>query len=256
MHIGALILAGGSLRESPGVPKGLLSFGGKTLVRRALDACLESSSVEMVCVVAPENVLYTLPAETQKPLISILDSGDLVSNVIAGTEALGSDSDRWVLIVTGDLPFITRETIDTFIDECRRLEADGYYSILDKEQLERDYPGTKRTYGRVREGVFTGGNVFLIRSSLLLANKELMRRLYDARKSPVRLAGIVGIPLLIKYLLKSMTIADAERRVSRIVGAPVRAVRTTRSEIGIDVDKPEDIAYIEKLYARGGGVAQ
>lgn len=251
MRVDALVLAGGSLKGDPTRHRSLLAFGGRTLAEIAAAACFEAGSVRRVCFVAPAAVLERLPPEPPKPVIAIEATADLVRNVVAGAEALGRDA--LVAIVTGDLPFITGETIDAFVDECARVEADGFYPVLAKDVLEARYPGTKRTYGRTRDGVLTGGNIFLVKASVLLDNQGLMRRLYDARKSPLRLAGVVGVPLLVKFALGLMSIADAERRVSELVGAPVRAVRTARPEIGIDVDKPEDVAFVEAYMRNSGG---
>ena len=50
-----------------------------------------------------------------------------------------------------------------------------------------------------------------------------------------------------EILLGQLTIAEAERRVSQLVGARGSAVITSYAEIGVDVDKPADLELAEEL---------
>ncbi len=245
MQISALILGGGTLSNGNVRPKALIEINGKKLIEIALDACLEAQSVNEICLIAPPEVLELIPDENRKTLAKAISSDNLIDNVIAGGKILKNAD--YVLIVAGDLPYITAKVIDGFISECLRYPSSGYYPILKKETLEEAFPGTIRTYAKLREGTFTGGNIFLIRKEVILSNEDFLRELLKARKSPFKLAGILGLFFLLKAVLGVITIEEAERRVSKIVNAPVKAVITKFPEIGIDIDKQEDIKY---LYAK------
>lgn len=247
MSISALILGGGTLSNGSTVFKGLLEINGKKLVEIAVDACLEALSINDICVVAPPEVLEVITDENRKTLIKATSSENLIDNVIAGGKILKNAD--YILIVAGDLPFITAKVIDGFISECFRYPSSGYYPILKKETLEEAFPGTERTYAKLKEGTFTGGNIFLIKTEVILSNEEFLRELLKARKSPFKLAGIVGLFFLLKTVLGIITIEEAEKRVSKIVNAPVKAVITEFPEIGIDIDKQKDIEYISTTNA-------
>lgn len=242
MSISALILGGGTLGNTIPTPKGLLQIDGKRLIEIAVEACINASLVNEVCVVAPREALDLIHEKPGKTLVKLESSKNLIDNVISGVKAL--ESADFILIVAGDLPFINGKIIDGFIKECFQYPSSGYYPILEKGFLEKAYPGTERTYAKLKEGMFTGGNIFLVKAEVILSNEDFLRELLKARKSPFKLAGVVGFKLLLKALLGILTIEEAEKRISKIVNAPVKAIITHFPEIGIDIDKQEDIEYI------------
>ena len=52
------------------------------------------------------------------------------------------------------------------------------------------------------------------------------------------MARRVGMRTLLRFVTRSLTVADAERRAERTLGFTVRVVRTPHAELGMDVDKP------------------
>ncbi len=155
----------------------------------------------------------------------------------------------WVLACTGDIPFLTAGAVSGFLRECRRREADFYYPIITRQDAEARFSGVKRTYARLRDGVFTGGNLFLVRRSIIgevLPKAEDFIRL---RKKPLAMAWLVGPGFLFAYLLGFLTIAMVERRISGLVGYRGAAVNSDYPEIGVDVDKISDLALARRLLA-------
>jgi len=151
-------------------------------------------------------------------------------------------SDRF-LLVTADLPFLTSEAVDDFIARC----SPGTmltYPIVDADVAAEKYPGMKRTVVALREGAFTGGNLAVIDSALMRRSLPIMRRAYAYRKSPLKLAAMVGFGTLARLALarvfpKSLRISSLERAVSRFLDGPVVAIPTRYPEIGADIDNLE-----------------
>src|SRR5436189_299813 len=83
-------------------------------------------------------------------------------------------------------------------------------------------PGMRRTYARLREGTFTGGNAVLVRPDVLLSQAAIVREAYAMRKKPWQLARLLGPLVITKYVLGRLRIADAEAAVGRILGVPAR----------------------------------
>ena len=123
--------------------------------------------------------------------------------------------------------------------------ADLVYPIVEKSVCEAAYPGVKRTYARLKDGTFTGGNLFLLDPALISKFLPRLRAVLDARKQPLKLAGLVGPGFLVKMLLGQLRIAELEARVSRILGVEARALITGRAAVGTDVDKDADLALAE-----------
>ena len=89
-----------------------------------------------------------------------------------------------LLIMPTDIPFITTAAIDDFIAQSEIHQADFYYPITSKEVNEHKFPGVSRTYVKLREGTFTGGNLFIIRSRVINQVMHMAEELVKRRKAP------------------------------------------------------------------------
>ena len=61
------------------------------------------------------------------------------------------------------------------------------------------------------------------------------------RKRPLALARRVGGDGLLKLLLGRLSLAEVEARAQRILGVEARALVTPYPEVGVDVDREEDL---------------
>lgn len=155
------------------------------------------------------------------------------------------------LICTADLPLLTREAVTDFVARCSP-RALLNYAIVPAHLCEERFPGMKRTTLRLREGRFTGGNLSLCHTESLRRALPRLERAYAARKSPVRLAGLVGMRALLLVGLAALapglvSVAALERCVSRIFGGEVRAVPSEYPEIGVDIDSADQYRYLLSL---------
>lgn len=247
----AIILAGGTVKGQ-NIPKSLFKVGDRNLLQITLDACERSRLVDEVIVICPAQAASYLNGYS-KVKDWIESSEDLIERIYTAIDRTRADD---LLILPVDMPFITAEIIDGFIEECLAEPVGGYYPILTREMLEERFPGTKRTYAKLKDGIYTGGNIFLIKKTVMINRRDFIEELYEARKKPFKLARAVGISMFIKGLLRILTVREAEERVSKLVNAPLKAVYTRYPEIGIDIDKPEDVEYVRRyLEARDARVS-
>ena len=222
-----------------------IPFAGKTMLRHVVDALNASSYVGEIGVVGNtvcEGVIRVIPP-----------AGTIMDNLIAGTEAYSSAGH--VLIVTSDIPLVTPEAIDDFIERCGDLSADFYYPVVSKVDSEAKFPGMPRTYAKLAEGTFTGGNIMVVRAQFIAENGGLIREILNARKSVSKLARLIGFGTLVRALIAqtmwpgALNICALENTVGRILNGKVKAVQTPYAEISADVDKLEHIEAIEKMLA-------
>jgi GTP:adenosylcobinamide-phosphate guanylyltransferase len=236
-----VVLAGGRDRGELAAATGisyrpLLDIGGQPVIARLLTALHASDRVGRIAVVAPEPVLAAA-AEHHADLR--VPSGDsFIANLLAGVDALASP---YVLIVTGDLPLLTTAGVDEFIDRSLAAEAEITYPIIPKEVCEARFPGGKRTWVRLRDGVFTGGNAVTLTRDFANRSRALIAGLYASRKNPLKLASVLGFGFVIGLLRGRLTLADIERRASTIVGGRAKAVICSHPELGFDIDKLSDL---------------
>jgi hypothetical protein len=73
----------------------------------------------------------------------------------------------------------------------------------------------------------------------------------EARKNIWQQVRLLGIGTLIKFALRRLTVADAERVASRALGCQGRAVITPYPEMGMDVDKPHQLDMARAILEGG-----
>ena len=234
----ALVLGGGdpgeALATAHGVSvKPLIDLGGRPMGQYVLEALRGSSRVKRVAYVGP----LTPPMRALVDL-EVPDAGRLIANLESGLRALGEQ--RRVLVATADIPLVTGAMLGEMLSAAP--EAGLVYPIVRREVCEAAFPGVKRTYAKLKEGAFTGGNVFLLDPALALRFLPKIEQLLALRKRPAALAGLIGWPVLLKLLAGRLTLGELERRVSAILGAEVRALISEHAAIGTDVDKEGDLA--------------
>ncbi|HYG58331.1 MAG TPA: hypothetical protein VD902_09755, partial [Symbiobacteriaceae bacterium] len=134
------------------------------------------------------------------------------------------------------------EIIDGLVALCRQKPADIYYPIVEKSIGENKYPFVKRTYVTLREGIFTGGNLFIVNPEVIESTAPKARRFLDYRKAPLKMAMLLGITFVLRYLLfRNLNLQELEAKVSQMWDLRGAVVVCPWPEVGIDVDKPSDL---------------
>lgn len=235
MQVDAIILAG----DKEG--RARLPIGPRPMIAWVIAALQASECIRSLAVVGSPELAADLP-----PGITLVPAGPTtVDSALNGAAAFPGA--EWLLLVTADIPLLKPEAVRDFLDRCRQRPADFYYPIVSRENNEASYPGVKRTYVRLREGTFTGGNMVLIRNSALLACARQGQELVRLRKSPLGLSRLIGFKFIIKFLTHRLTIAEAEKHFSRLLGARGAGIISPYPEIGIDVDKESDLKLARRV---------
>ncbi len=246
--IDAIVLAGGRQDElsasTLGAPnKAFVPIAGKTLVERTLSALRSSWRIGRIVAVVPEPE-RTSPALAQADETRVAGA-TMTLSLRSGLRDLAPDA--LVLVAASDLPILSRDAIDEFLDLATVSDADVVYACVERGVHEARFPDVPHTWARLADGTFCGGGLVALRPRVLPALEGLLGRLGAARKNPLALAAIFGPPVLARYALGRLRIAHAERRASELVGARVVAARCTHPEIAVNVDRLSDLALAERL---------
>ncbi len=247
----AIILAGapnsGPLREiSPAQYEAEIRIAGKPMLDYVLAALQQVPAIDRIVVVGAETALS--PELRGGPVTVISPGQSLIDSLTNGLNAISGDQP--VLVSTSDIPLLTREAVEDFLDRCRKLDADIYYSCVAKELNEAKYPGVRRTYVKLAEGTFTGGNLALIRPRAARQSQALLQKAASLRKKPWQLCQMLGWNYLIKLVTGRLSIPEIEERVSRMLQLKVVGVVSPYPEVGIDVDKPSDLKLAAKVLSK------
>ena len=122
---------------------------------------------------------------------------------------------------------------------------------LPADVLLSAYPDAKRTYGKLRDGIFTGGNMMLMAKEIIPGGQQKAREIFARRKSPLKLCNWLGWGFLIKLLCHRLTLADAETRTSALLEMRCKAIITRHACIGMDIDKPSDLELARRTLTYG-----
>lgn len=244
----AVVLAGGPQDEvallQAGAPnKAFVEIAGHTLVGRVLAALHGARGVGRLVVVAPlhmkEHRDLALADELRPDGVHITES---LRNGLAG---FGPDDD--VLIVASDLPVLTQAAVEDYVSRIVPLGADVVYGCVEKSVHLSRYPAVPHTWARMRDGTFCGGGIVALKPRALRLLERFIEELGAARKHPFKLASFFGWDMLARFALGRLTIAAAEARATKIVGAPVRALVSPYPETAVNVDRVSDVALAGAL---------
>jgi len=239
--VDVVILAGGrcddELRAATGAEfRAEIEIGGERLVDTVLNATRPLG--EAILVGGPEGL-----GARQVPA-----GENFCDSLRKGLEQVTTDQ---FLLVTVDLPCLTTQALQDFIDRCEP-KAGLNYPIVAIEMCDEMFPGMKRTTLKLREGVFTGGNVALMDTAMMRKAVPIMEKAYELRKKPLRLAMIVGIGVLGRVVLgqivpKTLDLPSLERALGKFLKVPVHAVPTDFAELGADLDKADQYEIFQRL---------
>lgn len=257
MH--CLILAGGEIRpDNPlytytqGQPKALLKMGDRTMLERVIEALQTARQVEEILVVGIEQeVADRSGLQFKRPVHFMSDEGGMVANMLAGAAWFRSHHPETEIVLgcSADIPTITGDIVDEFIDACRPWDKAVYYSFVGREVLETRFPNSNRTYSRVNGREVAGGDMVVARIEVVERNRDLIDSLTGARKQPWRIAGVVGLGMLLKFLLRRVTFQDIEATAGRILGLPAQIVLFDHAELAMDADKPNQVDLLRAEFA-------
>ena len=231
--------------------KPLIEVAGRPMGEWVLRALRDSGQVARVAYVGP------LTPEMDSPVdVRVTDRGTLIANLEAGVAALrepgrgerGRAAPRRVLVGTADVPMLTASGAGRAGERSGRgpglpdrregcLRGD-----LSRREAHLRPPQGRHLYRR---------QPFLLDPSLIGQFLPRLRAVLDARKQPLRLAGIVGPGLIVKMLLGQLTVAELQARADLHSGVEARALITPHAAVGTDIDQDVDLALAERILSAG-----
>ena len=171
-NIDAFIVAGGLspwLKDCVGTEHRCLApLGDKRLIDYIIAALQGSGRIRRIVVAARPEALALLEGTLPADVLLCEAAGDLPATAVAASEALGPDASEKLLGVCDDIPLLTSLAVRDFLAACNASpEGQLYYPIIPKDACLSAYPDAQRTYGKLRDGVFTGGNMMLMAKEII-----------------------------------------------------------------------------------------
>ncbi len=249
----AIITAGGTFAadnplflETGIAKKALLPMGGTPMIRWVADALMASKHIENLIIVGMEagefddtglTVRYT-PAR-----------GGIIDNVLAGADAAAEIEPDFkkLVLASSDIPLITPQIIDEFVDICLQTDDDLYYPVVEQKTMEARFPGSNRTFTPLKGGKYTGGDLFVLDRRAVEMDLDLMRSLSGERKDYWAQARLLGFGFIFRFIFRLMDLAEAERRACKILNLRGNVLDYPRPEVAMDVDKLHQYKMVKQI---------
>lgn len=223
--------------------KALIPVGGEPMVRRPVRALLESEGIAKIIVLSqsPDRIAAVLPDD---PKIEVQESRGTIAETIL--DLISDERVQWPLLVTtADHALLDSATVDEF---CRGAEgADVAVGVVERANLMRRLPETRRTWLKFRGGAYTGANLFVLKSPDVRPAVELWRSVEQDRKKVWRVMSLLGPAVMLTVALRLVSLDEVLAQLGGRIGLKPKAVRLTNPLAGVDVDKAEDHALAEAI---------
>lgn len=247
----AVILGGGKtawLKEEAGTDiRCLAKINNKRILDYLVEALQATGRIKEIMVAVPKEALPidNLPAGVQACSADI----DMPSTAVKAAE-LFCKNER-VFFICDDIPLITPQAIEDFLEQCEACpDKQVFYPAIPKEVCLEAFPNAKRTYGKLADGAFTGGNMMVIDYAVLQKGLAASREIFAKRKNPLALCSWLGFSFIIKLLLGMLDTAAVEKRTSELLDMPCKVIISRYAEVGMDADKPEDWQLMKKYLTK------
>ncbi|MEG0830946.1 MAG: hypothetical protein RSF75_01200 [Acidaminococcaceae bacterium] len=230
----AIILAGGTSPWLQGLAgtkyRSVASLGGRPMLLYIVEALCACPEIGRLVVAGPLQELAQLA-------------------LAAAQLSAANDPAAKAEFDTEDIPLLSAAAVTDFLRQTAKQQAELFYTIIPQDVCQKAFPGSKRTYVALKDGVFTGGNMFLATRASALQGQKTGEALYAMRKKPWQLCSWLGWAFVFKLLLRRLTLQEVELRASELLGFCGRAIVSNFAEVGMDVDKKEDWQVVERVLA-------
>src|SRR5271157_3488462 len=223
-----------------GDSKAMVDIAGKPMIQWVIDALSSAKDVDNVIItgLSPKSNL-----KCKKPLHYLSNQGKMLENLIAGiNKSLElNPKNKHVLLVSSDIPALKSEMVDWLINTCMETSDDIYYGVCPRDVMEMRYPGSKRTYTKLKDMEVCGADINIVHVRMASAHLDVWEALIANRKNPVAQARVMGLDTLYLLLTRQATLQDFVTRVSQRIGIKGRAIVWPYAEPCMDVDKPNQL---------------
>jgi GTP:adenosylcobinamide-phosphate guanylyltransferase len=257
-RVPAILLAGSRpgvdpLAAAVGVPfKAMIPIAGVPMVSRVARTLIDHPGIGTVTILAQDPAAFAAHPGTawlaREPGVRMTASDAGISQSLL--ILIDNGACRFpTLVTTADNVLLSSIMIDDFL--AAAAGADIAVAMVERTRLLQAYPNSKRTWLKFRGGWWSGANLFWLGSPASRAIIAFWRDIEQHRKKGWRILSAFGPLLLLGSALRLLSIQQALALAGRRFGVKARPVPMAQPEACIDADKPEDVALIETILARG-----
>ncbi len=165
-------------------------------------------------------------------------AADGATNVL---RALAAWTDGDLVYATSDLPFVDAAALGAFVVASpphaltMPLAAGTAYDAA--------FPGAPPHITSLGSERVANGSVFYLSEAARIPLRRVAARFFDARKSRIGMARLLGPGLLLRFLIGQLRIAHVEARARATLGVNATAIRNSSPALCFDIDTLDDYRY-------------
>ena len=234
-----MITAGGTVDEAfaraIGTPvKALAPLGERTLLDVALAACA-GAGIDGVAVVGGPEVAAHLRGSGVRTIDAAEDGA---TNVARALDAWPNEP---FVYLTSDLPFAGADALRDLIARSDGLAVT--MGLTSHAAFAARFPGAPPAGVTLRGERLVNACAFVFSAAGAAPVRAFAARFFDARKSPLAMARLLGPALLVRFALRRLGVAEIERYARTRLGIPLGAVRDCDPSLCYDVDTLDEYRY-------------
>ena len=259
MPFTAIVLAADRESSNPvaraaGAPcKSLTPVGGIPMVLRVLDA-LDNAQYISGCILSgpPQSII-----DQHDGLRTLISSGKIQwmqnqsspsSSTVSVLKSLPPETPA--LVTTADHALLSSQIVNYFCSEAFKTGCDIVAGLALYEQVRAAFPETRRTATKFSDARYCSCNLFAFLTPRGRRIAELWRKVEHQRKKPWRIINLLGWMAVIRYVLGTLSLAQALQRLSRRLEVNAAAVILPFPEAAVDVDTVSDWKFVEDIINR------
>jgi GTP:adenosylcobinamide-phosphate guanylyltransferase len=233
--------------------KSLAPVNGTPMLFRVLEALTSSNYIANILLCGPPKAIIEREPEVRDYIASgkVTWIENQATPSLSAHEAIKSlPKNSAILLTTSDHALLTPKIIDYFCNKAQQSDCDVVAALARHETVMKTYPQTSRTAYRFKEGAYCSCNLFAFLTPQARAVPSFWRRVEQQRKKPLRVISLLGWITVLRYLMKSLTLAEAMDRISHRLGCKARIAVMPYPEAAIDVDTAEDLRLVRDIAAK------
>lgn len=236
------------LCQSQGVAgKALVSLAGEPLLAHVLKAVQAWPRLGRIALVAPHTPMHQRVVEAVlQPEVGV-DWYAPAERLPASIRGVWVDQPpgQFGVIVTADHALLR----PAWLEQAHHAVVAGAevaVGVAQYDAVMTQFPGSRRTRYRFRDGSICGGNVFALQTPQILQVLDLWQSMEAERKKPWKVLSLLGPGHVLRYLAGRLTLAQAFARLSAQTGVRVEPVVIDDGAVAVDVDSAADLALAEQ----------
>lgn len=232
--------------QSPDGRRTLIEIHGKPMTQWVLDAL---SAPDVVGDIYAMGLSPDLGFTATKQLRYLPDEGSMFDNIRTGVLQAAHDhpSQTKVFVASADIPALRPEMIQWLADQIEKApEALVYYTIVERETMEKRFPNANRSFVKFNDISVCGGDMNAVDVRLFSVERPIWKALTEARKHPLKQAQLLGLDNLALVALRLASLQTIVRRIEKRLSLLASALPTPYAEMAMDADKPHQLAILRE----------